>query len=318
VPLGLDLIDAALADGGLACGAVHEWLGVDEPFEPFEPFEPVESANAGSAPSPLPASSDARNSRPSSQPLSQPWSPPLTMLLHIARRACAVDITGNRQPGPPGLPCVWVGRAVWPYPRAMDPHALGASLFIDTASPAERVWAADVALRGGAAAVIVDGRGFDMAATRRLQLAAEAGRRAADSRAHAGCSAVCVLARPARDRTVLSAATTRWRIGWQPPDPLKALNPLDALGARGVLDGPDAQRRINAGMSTTSFTRRWTVELLRCKGVQPGDAHRADRAWCVEQDDATRALCVVAHLPNRSSQAQAAAPAAAFACRITA
>ena len=52
--------------------------------------------------------------------------------------------------------------------------------------------------------MIADASGLSMAATRRLQLAAESGR------------SLALLARPPGERHELSVATTRWLVGWQP------------------------------------------------------------------------------------------------------
>ncbi|MEM1186548.1 MAG: hypothetical protein AAGI53_16285 [Planctomycetota bacterium] len=74
-------------------------------------------------------------------------------------------------------------------------------MFVDPASHDERVWATDVASRcPGAAAVIADGAGIAMAESRRLQLAAAAGR------------TPTLMARPASERGEISAARTRWLV----------------------------------------------------------------------------------------------------------
>ena len=162
-------------------------------------------------------------------------TPPLSILAHLARRAAAA----NR-----GKSLLWIGEAIWPHAPTLharaDEGVLSRSVFVRAASPGERLWATDLALRSGAiAAVIADGSRLDLSATRRLQLAAEAG------------GAICFLARPPRERCELSAATTRWQVSVMPHDP---------------------NQRVP--------TRRWTVELLRCKGVQPSVA--APRRWILE------------------------------------
>lgn len=124
-------------------------------------------------------------------------------------------------------PVLWIGRRVWPYGRALvragpkGAQLLARSLFVatpdeavgvrgrrarggrtDPGSPDDagaRLWALDLALRCRAvAAVVADGRGFAMAASRRLQVAAEAGH------------AFVVLARPAEEFDVPSAAAVRF------------------------------------------------------------------------------------------------------------
>jgi len=79
------------------------------------------------------------------------------------------------------------------------PDLLARSLFVDAPFGALRLWAIESALRSPAvAAVVAHGQGLDMAATRRLQLAAEAG------------GGLGLLARPLAERGGLSAAATRW------------------------------------------------------------------------------------------------------------
>lgn len=166
---------------------------------------------------------------------------------------------------------VWVGRRVWPSLHALHrcgegwrlPVAgggqarrglLGASLLVDCGvSNREdvplRVWAAELASRSEACvAVVVDGRGFDRVATQRLQLACEA----------SGC--LCVLARSMLERSVLSAAVTRWQVRRAEPS-LDAAMKLD--------DVPE-----------WVWAAGWTARLLRCKGVRPApDVRDESRAW---------------------------------------
>jgi hypothetical protein len=75
------------------------------------------------------------------------------------------------------------------------------SLFVAPTDAAGRLWAVDAALRcPTVTAVVVDASGFDMAATRRLALAANTG------------EALALLARPPHEERALSAAATRWRV----------------------------------------------------------------------------------------------------------
>lgn len=205
VPTGWGPIDGAI--GGLAAGALHEWFGAGEPD--------------GS------------------------WSPPLSVLVHLAWRALEEAERRDR----PGR-VLWIGRRVWPYPRAMigdhsvratdaglalgrldederpeDPRRLfERSVLVDAGPAAQRVWAIDLALRCPAVtAVLADASGLDMAATRRLQLAAEAG------------GGLGLLARPPHEQNELSVASTRWRI-----------------------------RRTRSG---TEAEPRWALVMLRCKSV---------------------------------------------------
>ncbi len=222
-------IDRALPGQGLGVAKVHEWIGTSQHGPP------------------------GRHARARGT-----WLPPLSILTHLARQAAGIGHGGG------GL-VLWVGEAVWPFPAAMvdcaaDP-LLSRSVFVRAASAGERLWAADLALRSSAAAVVIaDGSRFDLSATRRVQLAAEAG------------GGICFLARPPWERAELSAAFTRWGVRVSPPDPRSA-----------------------------HHTRRWTVELLRCKGAQPAGA--APRCWTLEHDRATRHGLVVSELLDRPGEA---------------
>jgi protein ImuA len=244
VPTGMDEIDAALPRGGLESGRVHEWVGV-------RGIDCGERAEVG------------RVRRRGT------WSPALELIAEMVGRAAGLVNQGRGR-------VVWVGEAVWPYPAVLvratqGGHAgddgqiaggarlLDRCLFVRARTRGDRVWATDLALRNRAAGVVVaDGSGFDLAATRRLQLGAEAG------------GAVCLLARPWWEAGELSAATTRWLV-------------RDVEGEH--------------------TDRRWSVELLRCKGLRPGPGVRS--AWVVERDRATRSLGVVADVLD----GPAAAPA---------
>lgn len=140
-----------------------------------------------------------------------PWRPPLTVLARLAMG------TGD------GL-IIWVGRACWPMPGVLGP-AMSRSLFVCPDDDHSRFWAIDQALRSpGVGVVVADAARLDMAGSRRLQLAAEAG------------GALAMLARPARERGVISAAETRWMV-------------------RPELASPE------------SHLPCWSLELLRCKGA---------------------------------------------------
>lgn len=130
------------------------------------------------------------------------WCPPLSILIDLARRAA----TPSEARGGTGL-IVWIGRACHPHARSLitrhggqhDRALLQRSIYVETPDTASRLWAIDTALRSAAvSAVVADGRGLDMAATRRLQLASES----------SGC--VALLARPLSELKSLSAAATRW------------------------------------------------------------------------------------------------------------
>jgi len=87
---------------------------------------------------------------------------------------------------------------------AQDPANLGLlerSIFAAPKDASLRLWTIDTALRcPGITAVVADGSGLGMAATRRLQLAATSS------------EALVLLARPPGEEREVSAATTRWRV----------------------------------------------------------------------------------------------------------
>jgi hypothetical protein len=123
------------------------------------------------------------------------WSAPLAVLMHLAQRAGQLCAGGW---------AVWIGKACWPYAgrsgQAERDDLFERSLLIDPPDVACRLWAIDLAARcAGIAAVVADGRGLKMSATRRVQLAARGG-------------ALMMLARPEREVNELSAATTRWLV----------------------------------------------------------------------------------------------------------
>ena len=234
--------------GGLLRGAVHEWIG-------------LAGEDGASSPHRL-------------------WTPPLTILAHLCRRALneplpdeqrATTRRASKQLNAPAakhqasaatVRAVWIGRHVWPEPWTLDDAGDGATLlnqclFVDPPDAQSRLWAIDLSLRCPAlSAVIADGSGLDMAASRRLQLAAEA-----------GGHAIGLIARPPRERDILSAATTRWLVAHHPT----------TLAAP---TSPDHRHRP---------TPRWSMELLRHKGKGvrlPTTARRSDRS-----DDATRHRC---------------------------
>lgn len=211
----------------LTPGAVHEWIG---------PFEMDTAACS----------------------IHTPRRPPILLLSHFAREAWAREPAGWS---------VWVGRACWPYAPALVPHPHAANsradrqflnrcLFVDTTGRdehAQRVWAAELALRCRSVSVVVmDASGLAMNESRRLQLAAKAG------------GGVGLLARPAREAKELSCAASRWAVLAEP-------SPTDQP--------------------------RWTVELLRCKGVQPAPEH--PREWVLEWNREACGIRVPADVVNR-------------------
>jgi len=171
---------------GLARGMVHEWLGLSV--------------------------ADQTVTR------RQPWAPPLSVLTHLAR--CGLEGKGRsdaERSEACGLGVVlWIGRAVWPSVHALVGGAGGggvgrrlmeASLWVDPPDDAGRLWAIDLALRSPAVSVVIaDGRRLDLAASRRLQVAAAAG------------SALCLIARPIGEQAVATAAAMRWSVQTAPTE----------------------------------------------------------------------------------------------------
>lgn len=236
------LTPGASCSGGLITGAVHEWFDKD--------------GEAGS-----PHDDDTKA-----------WAPPLSVLIHLAFQSILGD---------PHRAVIWIGRRCHPYIRSLtrdrgrDRRLLEQSIFIDPPTADDRLWAIDLAARCPAvAAVVADGGALDMAASRRLQLAAQAG------------SALVLLARPAGDLARLSAAATRWVL---------------STSLAGRFESPECSHR-GLDPLTTPFPR-WTVHLLRCKGVQP--MHRDARtklpfSFALELDRETGALTVPSDVVDRS------------------
>ena len=129
----------------------------------------------------------------------------------------------------------WVGRRAWPAAEALRRAGLlGRSLLVDAASVRDRLWAAELCARAGEliGAVVADGAGFDLTATRRLQLAVR------------GRDVRLILLRPAAEARAASAAGMRWLVTPVP---------------------------VTAGDENEAGPRRpaWDVSLLRRKGPRP-------------------------------------------------
>lgn len=176
------------------------------------------------------------------------WRPPVALLSGIVSRALRMGRLDR---------VAWVGRAVFPYPVFLDTRARAVSVFVDPPSAEARVWALDVLLRSGArVGVVGDGCGLSIAHSRRLQIAARAG------------YGIGLLARSQSEESVLSAATTRWRV-----------SPC----CTGDVD------RV-----------AWTAALLRNKD-QPTLAVES-RCWRVEWDDAEGFIAVPALVAGRTDR----------------
>lgn len=131
------------------------------------------------------------------------WVPPMGIMTHLAWRT--LESVESILDDPDAAGVVWIGRRVWPHGRWLvrrdgrDRSLLERSLLIDPPREAGRLWAIDLAARCPAVvSVVADGRNLDMAATRRLQLAAEAG------------GTLMLLVRPPWEIHRRSAAATRW------------------------------------------------------------------------------------------------------------
>ena len=175
------------------------------------------------------------------------WSPPICVLVHLAWQALEASSRTRW--------IVWVGRRCFPYPsilvrgRGTDHRLLERSLFVTAHSANDRLWAIDLALRSSSVGVVIaDGSTFSMAATRRVQLLAQRHQ------------TLALMVRPPWEQGELSAAQSRWLIRWEP----------HASTTKSVLLKP-----------------RWSVQLLRCKGVQYEKAHTT---WALEWNSDTSTL----------------------------
>jgi hypothetical protein len=198
--------------------------------------------------------------------------PPLTVMLALASRLLH-----------PRQRLLFLGRTCWPtfqvLSAMLDSAELSAQseqskienpgggkskmslarcLFLDPPSPRERFWALAEALRCPAiGAVIADGTDLDPATSRRLQLAAEAGR-----------GALALLARPPDAHAPSSWAATRWQV--RPHSPLDPLN-LDssfvirhsAFGTRGEAGPGNPPPRAASDSLATRMS--WELTLTHCR-----------------------------------------------------
>ncbi|MCA9254058.1 MAG: hypothetical protein KDA33_00405 [Phycisphaerales bacterium] len=151
----------------------------------------------------------ARRRRHGSAVRRRPWLAPLCVFAHLAWRAMEADPLPRR--------IAWIGGRCTPYPQMLvratdgDDRLLSRSLFIQAPNRATRLWAADLALRSSAiGAILIDGSGFDTAATRRLHLLAKTHGK------------LVLSARPLDECDTLSAAITRWVVRPQTPGEMMA------------------------------------------------------------------------------------------------
>jgi hypothetical protein len=262
VPVARDVLATGLIEidyvlgGGLHAG-VHEWYG--RKFE-IQNSKFEEKRHGGTEVRTTKAGVRTRHEGFDRQlPLANGQFVPLCLFVHLAWRALEAN---------PSRWIIWVGKKCFPYPAVLardsgrDLRLLQRSLFVRAESPADRVWVADLAVRSGlAGAVMADGTSLDMAATRRLQLAAK-------SR-----GAFVFLARPPRDLDQLSAASTRWMVG-------TASSKFEIRSSKKEF----------FGLSSLS-SPQWTLELLRCKGMQPSTSRPV---WLVEWNRAANVIGIPA------------------------
>ncbi len=209
--LGIAAIDDALPGGGLARGALHE----------------IEVAGGAGREAALGAASGFA-------------------AVLLARFAAGRGPGADRGSGAARRPVLWCQRRVDLYGPGLAAFGLDPARLIVVRAPAPRqaLWVLEEALRNRRlAAVLGEVDGIDLAASRRLQLAARAG-------------TPCLLLRRGPAPGV-SAAVTRWRVG---PAPGDAAQP-----------GHDPPHNLGAS--------RWRVELVRCRG---GAARAWLIEWCHE------------------------------------
>ena len=270
-------------------GCVHEWFLL----------EPERGEGAGEG--------GAREGRGGS------WWPPLCVLAHLAGRA--IEAGGGH--------AVWIGRRCWPHGRLLwrggagEGEGRGAgvgvgergrlirrSVFVDAEEGGQRLWAMETAARSGAvSAVVAEGSGLSMAATRRLQLAARAGAM------ERGGGAVVLLARPPGERGALSAAASRWAVTpilapgrwprWRVR--LWRCKDADASMAPDARDGP-ARSRLE-GEGPEAGARR--VSAPQGGGLGVGES------FVLEWNHARGLVAVPAELADRSEAASTATPGVA-------
>ncbi|MFN8389969.1 MAG: hypothetical protein U0136_06740 [Bdellovibrionota bacterium] len=165
---GISAIDNALPEGGLSFGAVHEWS-----------FECEVTSKQKKL-----------------------WYAPTTVVTSVLRQTLNENEFHEKQL------IAWVGERIWPTPHILkltspadswswEKHAI----FLRPRSKEKNLWSIIQLLRSPATlAVIADGSGLNLIATRRIQLAAQK---------H---NALCFLIRPPWELASPSTALTKWRI----------------------------------------------------------------------------------------------------------
>ncbi|GAB4383565.1 MAG: hypothetical protein Kow0022_03770 [Phycisphaerales bacterium] len=137
---------------------------------------------------------------------------------------------------------------------------------IDARALGERIWAIDTALRCGRMIVIADGSGLKTAATRRLQLAAEAG------------GSLGLLVRAPDERGRISVAETRWEILPTVSPNERARWKVGALRIRGGA-APCPQVVVECGHDGTVVCVSDGMGYRSCAASPTAQADTGDRAW---------------------------------------
>ncbi len=261
-PTELARLRAAIADRQAAHRGLHGVIGEVGASPGASPqANPWSYASAGGVHEWF-AGADRSHGHPGGRPRTF-WLPPMAVLIGLAWEAVNTH---------PGQRVVWIGQRCWPHPPALaqpsspgslrsESRLLACSIFVNTPTSrvghAERVWAIELASRcSGVAMVIADGSALTMAESRRLQLAAR--------------DTPVLLARPPWEQRELSAARTRWRVS-------PALH-------------------TDRTEHTEQHRQGWTVELLRCKGLQTMPKREDARRWAVQRDHATGRIAME-HIP---------------------
>jgi len=189
-------------------------------------------------------------------PAREDWYPPVTVMAGVAKKA--LENEGRCGEGRGGRKVVWIGRRCWPAFQLLKGLAganlrggagwLSQGLFLDPATASERYWAIGEALAcRGVGAVIADGSGINAVVSRRLQLAAEAGK------------VLGLIARPPWEMGMASHAAGRWEVRSRETRPgkmgwvIKLASP-DGSGQRGQ-DAP------------SDWTLEWTYQVFRGTGA---------------------------------------------------
>ncbi len=176
------------------------------------------------------------------------WAAPHGVLLALAWKMLHADDASQNSTSAERV-IVWIGRRVWPSPRAMlsvdgSRALLARSIFVDPAADRSRsalsnqLWAVQQSLTCDAVMVVIwDASGFDLTASRRTQLAA--------ARASERPQVLALAVRPWHERHTLSSAATRWVVR-----PHAAEESADSMI-----------------LSRTDHAPHWQAELVRARGA---------------------------------------------------